>query len=124
MTTSPTTVGVECSPISAFSRSALHLLAVLVDHHADLEIDDALVAERGDGLAGLGVERHEAIAGRDVDHAFVALAVGPVGHAAARKLARGPARGALAFVHAVDPLLLARASHRARRQPGACPPVA
>ena len=43
MTTSLTTVGVECRPISP--RLEIDLLAV-AEHDADLQIDDAVVAER------------------------------------------------------------------------------
>ncbi len=85
----------------------LHLLAVLVDHHALLEVDDALLAEGLDRVAGLGVERHEAVAGGDVVDAVVGLAVGPVGDAAAGQLTGRPARRAFALVHAVHPLLFA-----------------
>ena len=95
----------------------LHLLAILVDHHADFEIDDAFVAKGGSRLAGLGVERDQAIARRDVEHAIVAFAVGPIGHATARELTRRPPCGPLTLVHAVDPLLFAGA--RVERDDGA-----
>ena len=78
-----------------------------VDDDALLEVDDTVGAEARHGLAGLGVERDQAVTGGDVDDALVTLAVGPVGEAAARQLARRPARGALAFVQAVGPLDLA-----------------
>ena len=114
-----TTVGVEWRPISDFSRSACLPLIMM----PDLEVDDAVGAEAGDGLAGLRVERDQAVAGGDVDDAVVTLAVGPVGQAAARQLARRPARGALALVQAVGPLDLAGApdstrDHRAARAGG------
>ncbi len=52
--------------------------------------------------AGVGVELNQAIAGGHVEDAVVALAVGPVGHAAAGKLA-GRDGGAISFPHAVGP---------------------
>ena len=72
-----------------------------------VEIDHALVAEVRDRVAGRGVERDEVVALGDVDDAVVALAVGPVGHPAARA---GPHRRdvpALALVEAVHPQRLA-----------------
>ncbi len=115
MITSSTTVGVEWR--ADFRLLEVGLLAV--DHDADLEVDDAVLAEARNRLAGLRVERDEAVAGGDVDDAIVTLAVGPVGESAARQLARRPARGALALVHAVGPLQLAGArlhrDHRAAR---------
>ena len=69
------------------------------------QIDDAVLAEARDGRAGLGVERDQPVAGRDVEDALF-LAVGPISEAAAGKLAR---RGlaALAFVLAMHPEHLA-----------------
>ena len=90
-TMSPATVGVEWMPISPLSRSICW--SVPLDDAA-LQIDDAAGAERADRLAGLRVERDEPVAGRHVDDALVALAVGPVGHAAARELARRQRRRA------------------------------
>ena len=52
--------------------------------------------------AGLRVQLDELVAGRHVDDAVVALAVGPVRHAAARELPRRDRR-ALAFAQAVRP---------------------
>ena len=98
----------------------LDLLAVLADHHADLHVDDAVLAEAFDRLAGLGVERDQLIAGGHIDDAIVALAVGPVREAAAGELARSPAAGALALIQAVDPLQLAGARRRARPRSGGC----
>ena len=65
------------------------------------------------GCAGLRVQRDEPIAGRHVEDALVALAVGPVRHAAARQLPRRHG-GALAFAHAVRPDQLAGLRRRAR----------
>ena len=107
MIMSLTTVGVECRPISPFSRSSWTCLPSLPIITPTLRSTTPPVPKPAIGLAGLGVQRHELIAGGHVDDAVVALAVGPVGQAAAGELTRRPARGALAFVHAVDPLLLA-----------------
>src|SRR5207237_8933082 len=63
-------------------------LLALAGHRALLQIDDAALAERRDHRAVLRVERDQAIARRDVEHALVAFAVGPVRDAAARELAR------------------------------------
>ena len=83
----------------------LDLLALAGDR-AFLQVDDAALAERRDHRAVLGVERDQAVAGRDVEDAIVALAVGPVRDAAARQLARRD-RGAVAFAVAVRPDQLA-----------------
>ena len=117
-----TTVGVECRPISPFSRS-ICLSLPMID--ALLEVDDAVLAEARDRLAGLGVQRDQAVAGGDVDDAVVALAVGPVGQAAARQLTRAPSawrarpRPAL-YIH----FMLAGRRVRARPPRGGCRPVA
>src|SRR5260221_171594 len=63
----------------------IYLLVVAFDH-ADFEIADTVIAERRNHLACLGVELDEAIARRDVEDAFIAPAVGPIGHAAAGQL--------------------------------------
>src|SRR6185295_16221570 len=63
-------------------------LLAFADERALLHVDDAVLAEAGHRHAGLRVERHEAIAGRDVDDALVAFAVGPVREAAAGELSR------------------------------------
>ena len=73
---------------------------------ADFQVDHAVVAEGFDGPAGMGVEFDQPIAGRDIEDALIAIAVGPIGHAAARKLARRE-RGAQAFIHAIDPFQFA-----------------
>ena len=70
MTMSPTTVGVECKPISPVSRSICWPLPL---HDTDFQVDDALVAKRADRRTRLRVERDEPIARRDVQNAFVAL---------------------------------------------------
>ena len=59
ITVSPATTGVACKPDLAGDQ--IDLLIVV-----KLQIDDAVVAEAGDGSAGLGVERDQAVAGRDV----------------------------------------------------------
>ena len=51
------------------------------------QIDGAIVAEAGDPLAGLGVQRDQLIAGRDIQNAGF-LAVAPIGWTAAGKLTR------------------------------------
>ena len=99
ITTSPATVGVEWTPISPVSRSICWPFP-LTD--ADLQIDDAVGAEGSDHRAGLGVELDEAIAGRHIDDALVALAVGPIGHAAPRQLPRRDG-GALALTQGMRP---------------------
>src|SRR6185295_14999775 len=95
----------------------LDLLALAGDR-ALLQIDDAAFAERLDHRAVPGVERDEPITGGHVEDALVALAVGPVGDAAARELARRD-RGAVAFTVAVRPHQLAglavERDHRAAR---------
>src|SRR5262245_19981336 len=53
-------------------------LFVFADDDADLQVDDAVLTERRDWLAGLRIELDETIAGGDVDDAFVVSAVGPV----------------------------------------------
>src|SRR5207249_93086 len=60
----------------------------IAEIRALLQIDDAVLAERADHAPGLGVERDETVARRDVQDAIVAAAVGPVRDAAARQLAR------------------------------------
>src|SRR5262249_7642797 len=77
-------------------------LLALAEHGAFLQIDDAAFAERLDHRAVLRVERNQAIAGRHVEDALVALAVGPVRDATARQLARRD-RGAVALTIAVRP---------------------
>jgi hypothetical protein len=77
-------------------------LLPFAEHRADLQIDDAALAERRNHRAGLGVELDELKSRRHVDHAIVALAVGPVRHAAAGELARRDGR-ALALAQAVGP---------------------
>ena len=59
-----------------------HLIVVL------LQIDDAVGAEIPHQLARHRVQGHELVARRHVEHAAIVLAVGPVGEAAARELAR------------------------------------
>src|SRR5205814_10216992 len=65
-----------------FARVEIDLVA-LTREHSGLQIDDTGLAERRDDGAVLRVQFDEAVAGRDVDHAVVAAAVGPVRDAAA-----------------------------------------
>ena len=74
--------------------------------HAYLQIDDAVLAEARYRLTGLGIQRHQTIAGGDEHDAVVALAVAPIRNAAAGKLARSNG-GPLAFAHAISPQLFA-----------------
>ena len=94
ITTFFATIGVECSPTSPVIE--IDLLIVIL-----LQIDDAVFAETRHRHAGLGVERDQPIAGRDVEDALF-FAVGPVGEAMAGKLPRR-ILAALAFVFAVHP---------------------
>ncbi len=71
-----------------------------------LQIDRTVLAEARDRHAGLRVQRDQAIAHRRIENPLFA-SVGPIRHATARPLARRP-YGALAFVLAVRPELLAR----------------
>src|SRR6516164_4018003 len=82
-------------------------LLALAEHRAPLQIDDAGLAERVDHRAVLRVELDETVASRDINHAFVAPAVGPVRDAAAGQLARRDG-GPVAFTVAVGPDQLAR----------------
>ncbi len=59
-------------------------LLVVPLEDADLDVEDAVVAEGRDHGAGLGVQLDQAIAGGHVDDALVAAAVGPVGDPASR----------------------------------------
>ena len=77
-------------------------LLSLPEHRALLHVDDAAFAEGRNHRAVPGVEGDQAVAGRHVEDALVALAVGPVRHAAARQLARRD-RGAVALAVAVRP---------------------
>src|SRR5436190_13068010 len=79
------------------------------------QIDDAVPAERRNARAGPRVERDEAVSRRDVEDAFVP-AIGPVGDASARQLARRRGR-TRALVLAVGPPQLAR--DRVERDDGA-----
>ncbi len=82
-----------------------------------LEVDGAALAEGGDGDAGPGVEREQAVGGGDVEDPLLG-AVRPVGEAAAGELARRVG-GAGPLVLAVDPEQLTGAGverdHRAAR---------
>ena len=81
-------------------------LLPLADDGADFQIDDAVLAELTDRRAGVRVQRHEVVARADEQHAIVALAVGPVGEAAARELPRR-GNGARPLAQRVHPHQLA-----------------
>jgi hypothetical protein len=66
-----------------FAGHRIHHLVVVL-----LQIDDAVAAETADQFAGHRIQRDELVAGRDVEHPAIALAVGPVGEAAAGEFAR------------------------------------
>src|SRR5712691_2563907 len=84
-----------------FAGLQIDRLALAFDG-ADLQIDDAVLAERRDERAVLRVELDEPVAGRHINDAVVAFAVGPVRHAAARELPRRDRR-APPFAKAVRP---------------------
>ena len=67
--TSPTTSGVACRPTSPGDE--IHRLVVFL-----FQIDDAVLAEAGDRLTGLRVERQHLVTRCDVDDAFVTATVG------------------------------------------------
>ena len=67
----------------------------------ELEIDHAAFAEAGNGLAGLGVQRDQPVARRDIENPLF-LAVGPISHAMAGKLPRRVG-AAHPFIFAMDP---------------------
>ena len=88
-------------------------------HDAELQVEDAALAERRHQRAGSGVQLDHLIAGRDVDHALIALAVGPIRDPATRELPRRN-RGAPALTEAVGPDHFARpAVERDDRSAGA-----
>ena len=82
-----------------------------------LQIDDAVRSKAGDRLAGARIERHEPVAGRNVEDSLL-LPIGPIREAAADSW-RGAACAARAFVLAVHPQQLAgrgvQGDHRAPR---------
>ena len=94
-----------------------------VDHLIvlELQIHQAVLPEAWNRTAGLGIERNQLIALRDVENALF-LPVAPVRETAAGKPARRPL-GALAFVEAEHPLHLAGSRverhHRAASPAGA-----
>ncbi len=98
MTTLRATVGVECE--ADFAIDQVHHLVVF-----EFEVDDAVLSEAGDALAGFGVERDQAVAGGYVEDAFLAT-VGPIGEASTGELARG-CGSAFALVFGVDPFQFA-----------------
>jgi len=65
------------------------------------QIDYAVVTERGSGGAGLGIERYEPVAGRDIEDSLI-FAVGPVGQSTAGELP-GCGRATRAFVLTMRP---------------------
>ena len=86
----------------------IDLLALAFDG-AELQIEDAALAEGRHERAVFRAQLDELIARRDVNHAIVALAVGPERHAASGQLPRRDG-GALALAQAVRPHHLARPS--------------
>ena len=80
-----TTLGsrVERGPIRKGDREAGIVGARRPDDVlANLQIDDAVLAERGNGRAGLRIEGNHAVSGRHIDDSFLP-AVAPVSQAAA-----------------------------------------
>src|SRR5580704_13659916 len=71
-------------------------------YHPFLQVHHSVFSEPADRLAGVGVQRHQAVTRSYEYHAIVALAVGPIGKAPTRKLSRCDGC-ALAFAQAVDP---------------------
>ena len=88
----------------------VHLLVVV-----GLQIDHAIDSEACHAVAGLGVQRDQAVTGSDIENAL-GFAVGPIGHAMAGILP-GRIAAARAFILAVHPQHLAggrvQAHHRA-----------
>ena len=116
-----TTVGVVCRPISPVVEIDLLVYAGLAGHAgigADFHIDHAVIAEGFDRPAGMGIEFDQAIAGGDVEDAVIAIAVGPIGHAAAGKLARRDRRRARLHP-CYRPISVRRSWHPARPRRGA-----
>src|SRR5579864_4715872 len=74
-------------------------------YHSLFEIDDAVLAEPWDRLAGMRIERDQPVPRGDKEDAVVALSVRPIGHAPAGEL---PWRngGAIPFTETVHPHLL------------------
>ena len=97
---------------------AVQRIDVLID--VLLQIDDAVVAEALDAIAGARVERDHLIARRHIDDSCV-VAVLPIREPAARELARRDLT-ALAFVEPVQSIAARRCRHRARRRRGASRP--
>ena len=71
-----------------------------------LQIDDPVGSELADRIPGLGIERHELIAGRDVEDARAGR-ISPIGQATPREPARRFLT-ALPFIEAIEPQLLVR----------------
>src|SRR5690242_3532846 len=78
----------------------------VAEHRADLQIDDAVVAEGADHRAGFRVQLDETIAGGDIQNPLITTAIGPVRKAAPRQLT-GRDAGAFPFAQAVLPDFLA-----------------
>ena len=116
ITTSLAIAGVECTPISPVSRSICWPLPNTTPTFRSTmpSVPNELIS-----APVLRVERDQAIAGRDVEDALVAAAVGPVRDAAARQLPRRDA-GALALRAGCAPRSARRSCRRARRPSGAC----
>src|ERR1700683_3447064 len=71
-------------------------------YHPFLQVHHSVFPEAADRLAGVGVQRHQAVTGSYEYHAIVALAVGPIRKPPPRELPRCDGR-ALAFAQTVDP---------------------
>ena len=99
MMTSFATTGADCRPISPVVEIGQDGLIVI-----QLQVHDALLPKPA-RRPGLGVERDQPVARRDIEDACF-LAVGPVGEAAAGELARS-GRAARALALAVHPEQLA-----------------
>ena len=73
----------RCGMNSDFAGFQIDLLVVALDG-ANLQINDAVFAERVDHRAVLRVQRNEPVTRRDVQHSVVDLAVRPIGDTSPR----------------------------------------
>ena len=76
------------------------------EHGALFQIEHTVAAERVDQATGSRVERHETVAGRDIENTVVSAPVSPVREPAPRQLTRRNT-GAPSLTHAVRPHQLA-----------------
>ena len=65
---------------SDFTRFQIDLFVVAF-HGSNLQVDDAIFAERADDRAILRIQRDEPVTRRDVQHAVVTFPVAPVSDA-------------------------------------------